>query len=84
MNLAVHIKGPGCPKELGQSIAKALGITFDGIQEGVEEIPAKMQFTDPQTGSTTYGNILEEVRANLDNMRRKFVDHDYGSTRGER
>jgi len=51
----------------GEAIAKELGITYDGIQEGLG-----MQFTDPQTGSTFYGNTLDEVRANLENMRGKF------------
>lgn len=31
-----------------------------------------MQFSDPQTHSTTYGNTLEEARANLEKVRRGF------------
>ena len=59
--------------EAGQSIAAQLGIKFDGIQPGAEDIPNKMQFTDSVTGSTTYGNSLEEVKANIEDMRAKFT-----------
>ena len=52
----------------GIKIADELGIKYDGIQEGVG-----MEFTDPETGSTFYGNTLEEVQKNLANMRRKFA-----------
>jgi hypothetical protein len=58
--------------EMGQSIANALAIRFDGIQQGVEDIPTVMQFTDIQTGSTFYASSLTEARVNLDNMRAKF------------
>jgi len=53
----------------GEAIAKELGIKYDGIQEGIG-----MQFTDPQTGSTTYGNTLEEVEARINDMREKFAE----------
>lgn len=53
----------------GVNIAKQLGVRFDGIQEGIG-----MQFTDPITGSTTYGNTLEEASSNISNMRGKFAE----------
>ncbi len=52
----------------GIAIANQLGVQYDGIQAEIG-----MQFTDPQTGSTTYGNTLEEVRTNLENMRAGFA-----------
>jgi hypothetical protein len=58
---------PAKSNGVGQSIAEELGVHYDGVQELVG-----MQFTDPQTGSTTYGNTLEEVRTNLTRMRAKF------------
>lgn len=57
---------------LGGAIAQNLGIRYDGIQEGVDEIPTQMQFTDLETGSTTYGNTIEEVRAKIEHMRNRF------------
>jgi hypothetical protein len=60
-------KEPTTMTQSGNEIAKQLGVKFDGTQEGIG-----MQFTDPQTGSTTYGNTLEEVTANLNKMRAKF------------
>jgi hypothetical protein len=56
----------------GPEIAKALGIKYDGIQTGDGDIPDMMQFTDLETGSTTYGNTLKEVRANINKMRKDF------------
>jgi len=52
----------------GHLIAEALGVHYDGIQEGLG-----MQFTDYLTGSTTYGNSLSEVRESLARMRAKFL-----------
>ncbi len=52
----------------GIAIANQLRVQYDGIQAEIG-----MQFTDPQTGSTTYGNTLEEVRTNLENMRAGFA-----------
>ena len=48
-------------------IAFALGLKYDGMQEGIGH-----QYTDPQTGSTTYGNTFEEVQANIESMRGNF------------
>ena len=56
----------------GPEIAKALGIKYDGIQTGDGDIPDMMQFTDLETGSTTYGNTLKEVKSNLERMRGNF------------
>ncbi len=59
----------------GIAIANELAIRYDGIQKGEGNIPDAMQFTDiQQTGSTTYGNTLEEVRTNLKDMRAKFAN----------
>ncbi len=71
--------------ETGQAIAKELGIKFDGIQEVDKRLgePDKMQFTDSQTGSTTYGNTLEEVRAKIDEMRQKFATAEAAQPEGE-
>lgn len=57
----------------GIAIGNELGVTYDGIQEGIG-----MQFTDPKTGSTTYGNTLEEVKANLQKMRARFTNPRIG------
>ncbi len=56
------------PEVIGEQIARELGIKYDGVQEGIG-----MQFTDPQTGSTTYGNTLEEIQTKLIKMRAKFA-----------
>ncbi len=58
----------------GPEIAKKLGVRYDGIQEGAGE-PDIMQFTDPITGSTTYGNTPAEVKAALQKMRQAFKDN---------
>ena len=54
-------------KEPGQAIAEELGLRYDGVQEEIG-----LQFTDPKTGSTFYGNSLEEARINLAKMREAF------------
>ena len=56
----------------GNDIANRLNCHYDGIQPGFGKHPAMMQFTDNITGSTTYGNSFEEVRAKLEKMRREF------------
>lgn len=56
-------------RELGESIARTLGIRYDGIQMGIG-----MQFTDSQTLDTFYGQSLEEVRSKLVKIRKKFAD----------
>ncbi len=58
----------GIPSATGEAIAKELGVKFNGVEEG-----RGMQFTDTQTGSTTYGNTLEEVKAKLADIRQTFA-----------
>lgn len=55
-------------------IERELGLRYDGIQEGLG-----MQFTDPQTGSTTYGNTLGEVKNKLAKMRAAFAEAKVGN-----
>ena len=57
----------------GTEIAKALGLKYDGIQVGFDDVPDSMQFTDLESGSTTYGNTLEEVTKKIKEMRKRFV-----------
>ncbi|KKM23312.1 hypothetical protein LCGC14_1616460, partial [marine sediment metagenome] len=58
----------------GIAIADELGVRFEGIQQGVEDIPSKMMFTDvQQTGSTFTANTLEEARTKLADMRAAFA-----------
>jgi len=59
---------PTNPEVVGEQISEELGIIYDGVQEGIG-----MQFTDSQTKSTTYGNTLEEVRTNIENIRERFT-----------
>lgn len=54
---------------LGSSIAKRLGVKYEGVQEKIG-----MQFTDPLTGSTFYGNTLDEVELNLAALRAAFAE----------
>jgi len=58
--------------EAGKQIANTLGIKYDGIQPGFEDIPDQMQFTDSETHSTTYGKDLAEVKSNIEKLREKF------------
>ena len=51
----------------GNEIAGLTGTRYDGVQEGIG-----MQFTDLITGSTTYGNTLNEVRDNLVELRARY------------
>ncbi len=61
------MKPEECKKE-GRKIAEQIGeIRYDEEQEGIGH-----QFTDIVTGTTFYGNTLEEVRANLIEKRRLF------------
>jgi hypothetical protein len=70
----VPVKGTQIPVGgTGESIAREVGARYDGIQEGTDTIPDKMQFTDTVTGSTTYGNTLEEVKTNITRMREAFA-----------
>ena len=58
---------------VGIDIADKLGVRFEGIQEGFEEIPSMMMFTDVrQTGSTFTANTLDEATTKLANMREAF------------
>ena len=63
----------------GPSIAKQLGVRFDGVQEEIG-----MQFTDPVTGSTTYGNSVEELAAKLQDMRSAFTRAEQGASQSLR
>jgi len=58
--------------ELGQSIAAELDVRFNGVQEGFQEIPATMLFTDKQTGSTFAATSLERARTRLAEVRKSF------------
>jgi hypothetical protein len=66
------------PVELGESIARQVGAKYDGFQETIG-----MQFTDLQTGGTIYGNTLEEVKANLAELRESFMSNNHRNMRGE-
>jgi hypothetical protein len=57
---------------LGEEIGNVLNCHYDGVQEGFGGRPDTMQFTDNITGSTTYGNSLDEVRVKLEKMREAF------------
>lgn len=59
--------------EEGRKIAEEVGVYYDGEQEGVGH-----QFTDLVTGTTFYGNTVEEVRRKLAEKRELF-----GSNPGE-
>ena len=62
------------PKESGPEIAKKLGIHFDGVQPGWDDIPAQMQFTDiAQTRTTFYAKDLNEARHKLLEKRKLFA-----------
>ena len=60
----------------GIAIADELGLRYDGIQEGIEELPSKMMFTDIyQTRSTFGANTLEKATERLSEMREAFAKH---------
>ena len=65
-------KGKPVTPASGEAIAKELGVTFNGVQEGIKDIPASLTFTDTQTGSTFLARNLEEARTKLTEMRAKF------------
>lgn len=54
----------------GEAIARKLGLKYEGIQQGIG-----MQFTDPETGSTFYGNTLDEVKIGLQRLRQRYAEH---------
>lgn len=59
----------------GREIANALGIHYDGIQPGFEDLPDRMQFTDTaETHTTFYATSLENAREKLDEKRRLFKE----------
>lgn len=57
-------------KASGETIAESLGVKFDGVQKSPEG--DYLQYTDPQTGSSFYGNNAEEAKAALDELRGRF------------
>lgn len=58
--------------EIGETIAQTLGLKYDGKQE-VPGSESRLQFTDPETGTTFYGNTLEEVKSRMLESREKFT-----------
>jgi len=70
--------------EEARSIAKELGLRYDGIQEGFLDIPDLYQFTDiAVTGTTFYGNTLRAVKANLAEKRKLFKEAEVTNPRTE-
>lgn len=57
-------------KASGETIAESLGVKFDGVQKSPDG--DYLQYTDPQTGSSFYGNNAEEAKAALDELRGRF------------
>jgi len=66
----VFVENPA-KNDTGKQIAQALGIKYDGIQPGYEDIPDSMQFTDPETGSTHLGDSEAQVKQKIES-RAKF------------
>jgi hypothetical protein len=60
------------PELSGQSIAKSLGITYNGIQEGAGKIPEQFTFTDPVTKSSFLAKDANDAAQKLKIMRLKF------------
>jgi hypothetical protein len=56
------------PSMTGEQLGKLHGVRYDGVQEGLG-----MQFTDPGSGSTTYGNNSDELKSNLFKLRERFA-----------
>lgn len=70
--------------EEARSIAKELGLRYDGIQEGFGDVPTQYQFTDMAvTGTTFYGNTLRAVKANLAEKRKLFKEAEVTNPRTE-
>lgn len=61
-------------EEQGKAIAKEIGVKFDGIQEGIEDVPATFQLTDPQTGTTINATSLEDARSKVEKSRTEFEE----------
>ena len=55
----------------GHQIANNLNIEYDGIQK-LDNGEFIMQFTDPITHSTTYGNSETEIRLKIKGLRKFF------------
>ena len=60
------------PVQTPEVIAKDLDITYNGIQEGVEDIPDTHLFTDKVTGTTFGVETLGEVEQRLKEKRKEF------------
>ena len=58
--------------ETPEGIAESLDITYNGIQEGVGDIPDNYLFTDKVTGTTFGAETLEEVESRLHEKRVEF------------
>lgn len=63
----------------GEEIAKELGIHYDGIRGGIRDKHGKRRSPDYYvfvdrgvTGTSFYGNTLEEARESLQLARRRF------------
>jgi hypothetical protein len=59
-------------KKAGENIAAAIGVRYDGIQEGAGDMPAMYTFTDPGTGTTFLARNLEEAREKLIEAKKAF------------
>ena len=57
----------------GIKIGDELGARYDGVLEGIEDIPSFMLFTDLKTGSTFAANTLGEAKTRLAAMRLLFT-----------
>lgn len=53
----------------GIKIGDQLGVRYDGVQEGIGDIPSVMLFTDVKTGSTFAANTPGEAKTRLAAMR---------------
>ncbi len=56
----------------GESIAKELDVTYNGVQKGFADVPDTMLFTDKQTGTTFAANSLDETKTRLGEVRAQF------------
>ncbi|KKM69471.1 hypothetical protein LCGC14_1450480, partial [marine sediment metagenome] len=70
---AVAIQHKGTEPE-GIAIGNELGVRYEGVQEGIADVPSTMMFTDvQQTGSTFTAKTLEEAQTKLTAMREAFA-----------
>jgi hypothetical protein len=56
----------------GETIARKLGVNYNGIQEGFQNIPDRYMFTDNKTKSSFMGKTPKEAKKRLQLMREKF------------